>query len=89
MTAADTVIVDRAQSEGRAILTQDLDFSAIVALSGKRTPSLICLRLASSRIEHVNALLEEVLPHLEQDVKDGVIVAVTDDRIRRRRLPLR
>jgi hypothetical protein len=28
------------------VLTQDLDFSAIVALSGARTPSLITLRLA-------------------------------------------
>lgn len=87
-TAADKVIIDLAQSEGRTILTQDLDFSAIIALSGKRTPSLICLRLASSRIEHVNHMLEKALPHLERDVKEGVIATVTDDSLRRRRLPL-
>lgn len=32
VTSPDEVIVDLAQSEGRTILTQDLDFSAIVAL---------------------------------------------------------
>lgn len=87
-TAPDQLIVDVARSEGRTILTQDLDFSAIVALSGRSDPSLICLRLASSRIEHVNHLLEEALPNLERDVKEGMIVTVTDASLRRRHLPL-
>ena len=35
-TASDETIVTRAVDEQRTILTQDLDFSAIVALAGKR-----------------------------------------------------
>jgi len=38
-TASDESIVARAIEEGRVIVTQDLDFSAIIALSGGRVPS--------------------------------------------------
>jgi len=48
-------------------LTQDLDLSEIIALSGKMKPSLISLRLSSSHIEFVNAILEKVLPRIEKD----------------------
>jgi predicted nuclease of predicted toxin-antitoxin system len=51
-TASDEEIVAAARDSGSTVLTQDLDFSAIVALSGARTPSLITQRLASSRVEH-------------------------------------
>ena len=87
-TVPDQDIVDLARSEGRTILTQDLDFSAIIALSGRSAPSLICLRLSSSRVEHVNHVLEQALPHLERDVENGVIATVTDASLRRRPLPL-
>jgi len=86
--ADDETIVARAVYESRTLLTQDLDFSAIVTLTEKNAPSLISLRLSSSRIEYVNTVLQKVLPALEQDVLDGTMVTVEDQRIRRRRLPL-
>lgn len=86
--ATDEEIIDCAAQDSRTILTQDLDFSALIALSGKVIPSVISLRLSSSRIDFVNALLEKVLPGLEEDVLDGVIIAVEDRRIRRRELPI-
>jgi predicted nuclease of predicted toxin-antitoxin system len=87
-TATDESVVAAAAREQRSILTQDLDFSALVALSGERAPSVISLRLSSSRIERVNAVLEEVLPGLEHEVLDGVLVTVEDGRVRRRMLPI-
>jgi predicted nuclease of predicted toxin-antitoxin system len=87
-TATDEAIVATAVRERRGILTQDLDFSAIVALSGKTVPSVISLRLSSSRVERVNALLQAVLPSLEGDVPSGAIVTVEDGRVRRRLLPI-
>lgn len=86
--ASDAAIVARAIEDTRAVLTQDLDFSAIVALAGKRVPSLISLRLASSRVEVVNAVLEKVLPDLEADVRQGSVIIVEDMRTRRRPLPI-
>lgn len=87
-TAPDPAVVARAAEDGRTILTQDLDFSALIVLTGKAVPSLISLRLSSSRIEHVNTVLQRILPELEEDVREGVVVTVEDHRIRRRRLPL-
>lgn len=49
-TAADVDIVAEADRDQRIVLTQDLDFSAIVALCGHAAPSVISLRLTSSRI---------------------------------------
>jgi len=86
--ATDEAIVAAASREGRSILTQDLDFSAVVALSGRTTPSVISLRLSSSRVERVNAVLQEVLPGVEQDLLHGAIVTVQDGRVRLRRLPV-
>jgi len=87
-TASDEAIVAAATREGRSILTQDLDFSAVVALSGRTVPSVISLRLSSSRVERVNAVLQEVLPDVEQDLLQGAIMTVQDGRIRARRLPV-
>jgi predicted nuclease of predicted toxin-antitoxin system len=88
ITAQDEHIVARAGAEGRSILTQDLYVSAVIALSGNRFPSLISLRLSSSRIGFVNAVLQKVLPAIEEDVMAGSIVTVEDARVRRRSLPI-
>jgi predicted nuclease of predicted toxin-antitoxin system len=58
--AADEEIIAEAERDQRIILTQDLDFSDIVALSGRAAPSVVSLRLGSSRIETVNARLKQV-----------------------------
>ncbi len=87
-TAADHDIVAEAIRDRRVILTQDLDFSAIVALSGRAVPSVISLRLTSSRIETVNARLDQLLPAIESDFVHGALVTVEDSRIRTRKLPL-
>lgn len=84
----DEQIVDHARRDGRVILTQDLDYSAIIALSGASEPSLISLRLSSARVEYVSAVLTRVLPQVEKDVESGAIITVSDDRIRLRKLPV-
>lgn len=86
--ASDETIVARADEAGRIVLTQDLDFSAIIALAGRRAPSLISLRLTSARIEYVNAILAKVLPDLEEQLAAGAIATVQDQRVRVRQLPI-
>jgi predicted nuclease of predicted toxin-antitoxin system len=87
-TAPDTEIIAYAVQARRTILTQDLDFSAEIALSGRSYPSVLLLRLSSSRIESVNRVLMGVLSGLEQDVLDGALITIEDHRVRLRRLPL-
>ena len=57
-TASDETIVERAAQAQRVILTQDLDMTAIIALSRRQYPSLVTLRLRSVRIEFVNTALQ-------------------------------
>jgi predicted nuclease of predicted toxin-antitoxin system len=87
-TSSDLEIIAYAGRDRRAILTQDLDFSAEIAVSRQAYPSVILLRLSSSRIESVNRILSDVLAALEQDVQEGALITVEDHRVRRRRLPL-
>lgn len=87
-TASDEIIVERAAQDQRIILTQDLDMTAIIALSRRQYPSLVTLRLSSVRIEFVNTVLQRTLPVLEYDLRQGALVTIEDHRIRVRRLPL-
>lgn len=87
-TASDGEIVEAAIRERRVILTQDLDFTDLVALSGHAVPSVITLRLNSSRIEYVNGLLQKLLPTLEEDAARGVLATVQESTVRRRVLPI-
>jgi predicted nuclease of predicted toxin-antitoxin system len=88
VTSSDEQIVSWAREQGRVILTQDLDFTNIIALSGQTTPSLITLRLSSSRIEYVNERLSRILPEIEIPIDTGLLVTVDDESIRKRTLPV-
>ncbi|HMO12336.1 MAG TPA: DUF5615 family PIN-like protein [Actinotalea sp.] len=86
--ASDREIVAEAIRDARIVLTQDLDFSAIVALSGQSLPSVVSLRLTTARVELVNVRLEIVLPLIDADLRAGALVTVEDQTVRIRRLPV-
>lgn len=88
-TATDREIVGWAAQNDRVVLTQDLDFSDIIALSGDTQPSLVTSRLSDSRVENVNRVLESVLPQLEDCIETGIIATVGDGNVRVRQLPIR
>lgn len=87
-TATDAAIVAAAIADERVIVTQDVDFSSIVALSGATRPSVVLLRLVSSRVENVNDVLERALPMIEADLAAGALVTVEEHQVRVRRLPV-
>jgi hypothetical protein len=62
--------------------------SVAAYISGRSVPSVFSLRLTSSRIETVNARLDQLLPTIESDLVHGSLVTVEDSRIRTRKLPL-
>ncbi|WP_228054720.1 DUF5615 family PIN-like protein [Gloeocapsopsis crepidinum] len=88
-TATDTEILELARVENRIVLTQDLDFSALVALGGYVQPSLITLRLSSAHPDLGSQRLLEVLPQLEQVLVEGVAITIEDNGMRYRKLPIR
>lgn len=72
-------------------LLADLHISpstVIIALSGARTPSLVTIRLGSSRVPHVNDVLARLLPQIEDDVARGSVVTVEEATVRSRTLPI-
>jgi len=85
---SDERIVEKAISERRVVLTHDLDFGRIVALSRGQLPSVITFRLTDMRAAEVNRRLEDVLSRFTTMLEEGALISVTDDAVRVRRLPV-
>jgi predicted nuclease of predicted toxin-antitoxin system len=84
----DEDIFSKAIREKRVILTWDLDFGEILALSKGHTVSAVVFRLSNTRSANVTRRLARVLTDSSQDLEDGAIVAVEEGRHRIRLLPL-
>ena len=87
-TLADSVIFIKAVRESRIILTWDLDFTEILALSKTGIVSAVVFRLMNARSAHVITRLERVLCESAQDLDEGAIISVEEGRHRIRLLPL-
>ena len=86
--APDTEIMERAKNENRTILTADLDYPHLLALSKASEPSVILFRDGNWSDADVHERLRTILASLtEAEIVDSIIV-VERERIRRRRLPL-
>jgi len=84
----DAEICIKAKAENRIILTFDLDFAELLALSGDDLPSVVLFRLKNA---HPNIVLEKllsVLPVCAPALESGAIVTIQDNRYRLRRLPI-
>ena len=87
--APDGDIFAKAAAESRIVITFDLDFGEIIALSGSRSVSVILFRLYNTRTAHVIERLQSVLEHCGQALERGAVIVVEESRHRVRRLPLR
>lgn len=88
-TADDSVVMDRAEAEGRVVVSADTDFGTLLASSGKRAPSVILFRLAGQRRAWSRvALILANLPDVTADLEAGALVVIEEGRVRSRRLPL-
>lgn len=85
---ADDQIIDKARREERVILTHDLDFGRIVALSQSQLPSVITFRLDDMQPVQVNHYLTEVLAQFSTELQAGALVSVHERAIRVRLLPI-
>ena len=87
--ASDAEILVLARRQNRVVITQDLDFSALLALGGHAQPSLITLRLSNTDPSLVTERLRQIVPQSEQALQEGSAVTVDDSSLRIRRLPIR
>ncbi len=76
-------------NEGRIIITFDLDFAALMAISNAKMPSVIILRLKNQKPD--NQILKLSLPIEETGLYliDGAIISIDEAGYRVRHLPLR
>ena len=84
----DSQILEKARNEECILLTHDLDFGDLLAASGAGLPSVVIFRLRNMRPEHVNRYLLKIISQYPQALEKGVIITVTEGRIRMRDLPL-
>lgn len=84
----DDEILVKAREEGRILLTVDLDFGYLLAISKAELPSVILFRLGNESYEIINECLTEVLSLCEKELAGGAIISVTDETYRVRGLPI-
>ncbi|WP_017319094.1 DUF5615 family PIN-like protein [Mastigocladopsis repens] len=84
----DDEILLKARTEGRIVLTVDLDFAQLLAVGGETLPSVILFRLGNENYETIHERLTKVLSQCRQDLETGAIVSVSNETFRVRRLPI-
>jgi predicted nuclease of predicted toxin-antitoxin system len=87
-TASDNEIIQLAYQEQAVIITQDLDFSAIIAKSGLNGPSVISLRVANAKADIITRILITVLPLIKTELHEGTIVSLDEKEYRIKKLPV-
>jgi predicted nuclease of predicted toxin-antitoxin system len=86
--AADSTIMERATADRRTIVTADLDYPRLLALTEAIGPSLILFRGGdwsdATAIDRMAQLLDSLT---ERDIVQSILV-IDRNRVRRRRLPI-
>ena len=86
--AGDEEILARAAIEGRVVVTQDSDFTTIMALKRLTQPSVVYFRTSRKSQRHLLPIFLANLPTFAEDLALGAVVVIEDTRIRIRRLPI-
>jgi len=87
--APDAKILERARTEGRVILTADLDYPRLMALTGAEGPGLILFRGGDFSERDCTRRLARVFEAVEPQVLENSIVVVEKSRIRLRQLGIK
>jgi predicted nuclease of predicted toxin-antitoxin system len=82
-------IFTKAISENRVVMTFDLDFGEIIALSKSQKVSVILFRLHNTRTSFLINRLAAVLSDASDALEKGAVVVVEESRHRVRYLPIR
>lgn len=84
----DPDILAKSRREGRILLTHDLDFGELMAASGAHLPSVVIFRLGNMSVTHVNRHLDLILAQYAEELEQGAILSITENRVRIRALPI-
>jgi predicted nuclease of predicted toxin-antitoxin system len=86
--APDTAIMAHAMSDGRIVITADLDYPRLLALSAAAGPAVILFRGGDWKESEAIDRLSAAITIIPGDELSASIVVIEKTRIRRRGLPL-
>jgi len=86
--APDEDMLDIAREEERVVVTADLDYPRLLALSGAEGPGLVLFRGGDYSDKQVLELMARVMASIPVSEFPSSVVVVDKKRIRKRRLPI-
>ena len=84
----DEQLLRYAAEQDMIIITLDLDFGGLLALSGMTKPSVVTFRIRNPDANLINGILKSILPKLQGELEVGASITVEEERVRVRRLPI-
>ena len=87
--APDSEIMAYALANDSVVLTHDLDFSAILAATKRKKPSVVQIRADDVSPDVIGHQVLVALRQMESELAEGALITVEPDRTRLRVLPLR
>ncbi|MEO6978752.1 MAG: DUF5615 family PIN-like protein, partial [Mucilaginibacter sp.] len=85
---SDNLIIEKATTENRVILTADMDFGQLLALDSYGKVSIVQFRVSNFKSDYLISKLELVFEQFKGQLTDTFIITVEDSRIRFRLLPI-
>jgi predicted nuclease of predicted toxin-antitoxin system len=86
--AADSVIMNWARDNGYVVLTHDLDFGILLALTHANGPSVIQIRTQDVMPDQLGNTMIQVLKLYKTQLESGALITVDDQKSRVRILPI-
>lgn len=88
-TAPDVEILTWANEHAFVLITNDLDFSAILAASGGVSPSVVQIRTQDLLSDEVVRIVAKAIDAHREDIERGGLLSIDEAGTRVRLLPLR
>lgn len=85
--SSDAAILERARNEQRVVVTADLDYPRLLALTQAEGPGLILFRGGNYSEQETVERLKRALEMIPNKELPNSIIVIEKGRIRRRRLP--
>jgi predicted nuclease of predicted toxin-antitoxin system len=89
VTAPDHAILTWATEHGFVVITNDLDFSSILAASAAATPSVVQIRTQDLLSDEVVGTVVHALEAHREHIERGALLSIDEAATRVRVLPLR
>ena len=88
-TAPDSEILTWAKEHGFVVITNDFDFSAVLAASASATPSVVQIRTQDFHSDDVVSTVVQALEAHRDHIERGALLSIDEAATRVRVLPLR